>query len=108
MTAMERLNHLNAEGMQACNKGRMDEAFSLLLQADRIAHEVQAPLNQARVRNNIGLLHQVDGNGEEALACFRLAHHTAAGCGGETGEKLAKIIHRNLNRLETALGAKAA
>lgn len=99
MSRLEKMGVLNREGMRLFNAGRIDDALSQLIQADRIARDLKSPLHEAKVRNNIGLVHQVDGNTEEALACFRLASRSAA-LGGGKGTTLHKIISRNLTRLE--------
>lgn len=99
MTRLRKLGILNREGMKAFNEGKVDNAMFQLLQANRLAMDMKSPLHEAKVRNNIGLVHQGTGNAEEARACFRLAARSAVKGAGE-GNKLHKIIARNLNRLE--------
>lgn len=98
---------LNREGMKACNEGRSDDALFQLLQADRIAKNLESPLHEAKIRNNIGLVHQVAGNDEEALACFRVAAGFAVEGAGE-GNRLHKVIVRNLQSLESVIQGRAA
>lgn len=107
MSRLKKLGMLNREGMKAANAGKVDDAMFQLLQADRIARDMKSPLHEAKVRNNIGLIHQVSGKIDEALACFRLAEKSAIQGAGD-GNKLHKIIARNLTRLELVAGARAA
>lgn len=107
MSRLQKLGMLNREGMKACNSGRNEDALFQLIQADSIARSLKSPLHEAKVRNNIGLVHQLSGNNEEALACFRLAKRSAvAGAGTDT--KLHRVIVRNLTRLESIVQGKAA
>lgn len=99
MTNLRKLGMLNREGMKAFNEGKTDNALFQLFQANRIAMDMGSSLHEAKVRNNIGLVHQGTGNTEEALACFRLAARSAVEGAGE-GSILHKIISRNLTRLE--------
>ncbi len=106
MSRLKKLGMLNREGMTAFNAGKADNAMFQLIQADRIARDLKSPLHEAKVRNNIGLVHQATGRTDEALACFRLAEQSAvAGAGKHT--QLHKIIVRNLTRLEQAEGRAA-
>lgn len=107
MTTTQHIGHLNKEGMAACNGGRREEAFAHLLLADRLARQMHAPEQEARVRNNLGLVHQLSGNTQEALVCFRLAERNALKSSGK-GSMLHKIIARNLTRLERAVEVRAA
>ncbi len=99
MSELMILGMLNREGMKAFNAGRSDDAMFHLIQADRLARSMKSPLHEAKVRNNIGLVHQGDGKAEEARACFRLAAMHAVKGAGE-GNVLHKTIIRNLDRLE--------
>ena len=107
MSRLKKLGMLNREGMKACNSGRSEDAMFQLIQADSIARSLKSPLHEAKVRNNIGLVHQLSGNIDEALACFRLAERSAI-TGAGTGNKLHKIIARNLTRLENFAEGRAA
>jgi len=107
MSRLKKLGMLNREGMKAVNGGRVDDAMFQLIQADRIARDMESPLHEAKVRNNIGLIHQVSGKFDEAFACFRLAEKSAIKGAGK-GNMLHKIIARNLTRLEQVAGAEAA
>ncbi|BCS88485.1 tetratricopeptide repeat protein [Pseudodesulfovibrio sediminis] len=107
MSQLHQLGMLNREGMKAFNDGRSDDALFQLIQADRLAKSMDMPLHEAKVRNNIGLVHQGSGNIEEALACFRLAANFAVEGAGD-GNVLHKAIVRNLTRLESTLESKAA
>lgn len=106
MSRLKKLGQLNRDGMNALNCGKMDDAMFQLIQADRLARDMESPLHEAKVRNNIGLVHQAAGRNEEAMACFRLARQSAiAGAGVKT--QLRKIIDRNLSRLEQVAGRAA-
>lgn len=107
MSKLKILGMLNRAGMNAFNEGRTEDALFQLIQADRLAKSMESPLHEAKVRNNIGLVHQGAGNAEEAKACFRLAARNAVKGAGE-GNVLHKIISRNLGRLETSLVASGA
>lgn len=107
MSRLQKIGMLNREGMKACNAGKNDDALFQLIQADALTQSMKSPLQQAKVRNNIGLVHQVSGNREEALTCFRLAARFAVEGAGE-GNALHTTIGRNLERLEkTAEGGAA-
>ncbi len=106
MSRLKKLGMLNREGMTALNSGRVDDAMFQLVQANRIARQLKSPLHEAKVRNSIGLVHQVSGNTDEALVCFRIAAKSAIE-GAGAGNKLHKIINRNLTRLEQAEGRAA-
>ncbi|WP_319541847.1 tetratricopeptide repeat protein [uncultured Pseudodesulfovibrio sp.] len=106
MSLLRQLGLLNREGMKACNEGKLDDALFQLIQADRMAKEMDSRLHEAKIRNNIGLVHQVSGKKDEASACFKLAAHFAVEGAGE-GNALHKAIVRNLTRLESASPAGA-
>lgn len=107
MSRLQKLGMLNREGMEACNAGKPDDALFQLIQADRLAQSMNSPLHRAKVRNNIGLVHQLSGNTEEALACFRLAVKSVVQGAGEDNA-LHRTISRNLGRLEAAVEGGAA
>ena len=107
MSQLKKIGMLNREGMAACNAGRIEDALFQLTQAERMARHLKSPLHEAKLRNNIGLVHQVSGNREEALVCFRLAERRAAE-GGGAGNPLQRIIARNLERLERVVLGEAA
>lgn len=107
MSSLKKLGQLNREGMKSFNDGRMDDALFQLMQADHIARSMQSPLHEAKVRNNIGLVHQMAGEPEAAKACFSVAEDLAIRGAGE-GNTLHKVITRNMNRLEQAFESKAA
>ncbi len=107
MSRLKKLGMLNREGMKACNSGRNEDALFQLVQADSIARSLKSPLHEAKIRNNIGIVHQLSGNREEALVCFRLAKKAVI-AGAGTNNNLHKVIVRNLTRLENATERKAA
>lgn len=107
MSQLHKLGMLNREGMKSFNDGRIDDAMFQLIQANGIARQMESPLHEAKVRNNIGLVHQVSGNFDEALACFRLAEKSAIK-GAGVGNSLQKVISRNLTRLEVIAESRVA
>lgn len=107
MSRLKKLGLLNREGMKSFNAGKVDDAMFQLMQANVIARQMDSPLHEAKVRNNIGLVQQVAGKTDEALACFRMAERFAIKGAGE-GNMLHKIIARNLTRLEQVVEGKAA
>lgn len=107
MSRLRRLGMLNREGMKSFNQGRHNDALFQLIQAGQIARLMESPLHEAKVRNNIGLVHQGLGNLNEAMSCFRLARRQAVKGAGE-GNVLEKTIIRNLDRLERVVEGKAA
>ncbi|NDV20415.1 tetratricopeptide repeat protein [Pseudodesulfovibrio sp. JC047] len=107
MSLLRQLGLFNREGMKACNDGKMANALFQLVQADRLAKEMGSVLHEAKVRNNMGLVHQVSGKTEEALACFELAAHRAVE-GAGVGNSLHKAIVRNMTKLTSSNLAGAA
>jgi len=107
MSGLKKLGILNREGMKACNQGRLEDAMFQLVQAGLIAKKMDSPLHEAKVRNNIGLVHQLTGDFDGARASFRLAQHFAVKGAGK-GNSLEKTISRNLNRLERTVDGRAA
>ena len=107
MTRLRKLGMLNRAGMDSFNRGRMEDALFQLIQADQLAQSLESPLHQAKVRNNIGLVHQGAGDHEKAMACFRLAERNAVKVAGE-GNVLHKAIIRNMAQLEADSAGQAA
>jgi len=107
MSELHQLGLLNREGMKAFNNGNIPCAMFQLAQAERLAQYMNSPLHQAKIRNNIGLIHQATGNTAEALACYRLAARSAM-VGAGDGSKLQRIIERNLAKLEAEVVERAA
>ena len=106
MSLLRKLGMLNRQGMKAFNSGKNDDALFQLVQAERLARSMKSPLHEAKVRNNIGLIHQETGNVEAAMVSFRVAAEQAA-LGAGPGTNLHKTIRRNLTRLQAALYAEA-
>jgi len=99
MSNLQRLGMLNREAMKAFNCGKVEDAMFQLIQAGRLARRMKSPLHEAKIRNNIGLVHQGSGNVEEARISFRLAQKSAVDGAGED-TVLHKVIARNLQRLD--------
>lgn len=51
------LTRLNREGMEACQTGRFDQASSLLSQGIDLARRSGTSMYEAKLRNNLGLVH---------------------------------------------------
>ena len=106
MSPLRKLGMLNRKGMQSLNSGNCDDALFQLVQAKGLALTMQSPLHEAKIRNNIGLVHQQTGDTLAALASFQVAEMQAlAGAGPDT--KLHQVIRRNLSRLQEAVQAEA-
>jgi hypothetical protein len=107
MSKLKKLGALNREGMRACNEGRPGDALFQLTQADGLARSMNAPLHEAKVRNNMALVYQMSGKYEEARVSFRIAADRAVAGGGE-GNVLHRIIQRNLDSLTALANVRAA
>ncbi|WP_338668285.1 tetratricopeptide repeat protein [Pseudodesulfovibrio methanolicus] len=107
MSNLKKLGILNREGMRACNEGRSGDALFQLTQADSLARSLNAPLHEAKVRNNMALVYQMSGKYEEARICFRIAAGRAVDGGGQ-GNVLHRVIMRNLNSLTALTEGRAA
>ncbi|MGE4193966.1 MAG: tetratricopeptide repeat protein [Pseudodesulfovibrio sp.] len=107
MSSLKKLGLLNRQGMLACNEGRCEDALFQLTQADRLARSMESPLHEAKVRNNMGVVYQMNGKFEEARVCFRMAADRAVAGAGD-GNCLHRTINRNLDNLLTrSKGAEA-
>lgn len=69
------LGILNREGMKALARGEHENALFLLHQALARANCFKSKLNEAKVRNNIGLATLLSGNSREAKKQFEQALH---------------------------------
>ncbi|WP_243544183.1 tetratricopeptide repeat protein [Pseudodesulfovibrio tunisiensis] len=97
MGQLRTLGMLNREGMSACHEGRMETALFQLDQARSMAQAMKLPLHEAKIRNNMGLVHQLSGRTSEARACFILALKAT---GREAPDSvLHRVIRTNLDRL---------
>lgn len=104
MTTLKRLGTLNRAGMDACREERYEDALFQLTQAERMARLLESPLHEAKVRNNMGIVHQLSGRDDEALKCYRLAERMVREQAG-TDNGLYRSIARNM---KGARGARAA
>ncbi|MBG0777776.1 MAG: tetratricopeptide repeat protein [Desulfovibrionaceae bacterium] len=64
---------LNKSGMEACNRGEFAHAEQLLQVALDRALGMNAPLYQAKILNNLALVHQSSGQRDAAIYCLRKA-----------------------------------
>ena len=107
MSHLQKIGLLNREGMKSFNAGKLDDAMFQLIQADHIAQDMKSPLHKAKIRNNMGLVHQGLGNVSEAIVCFRLAEkYVVEGAG--SSNKLYETVTRNRTRLVQSAEAQAA
>ena len=107
MSTLNRMNELNNEAMRASNEGRKDDALFKLVQASRMAKALVLPVQEAVIRNNMGIVHQAAGDLNEARSCFRLAGRLAREyVPGD--HPILKAIDGNLEKLEAAIRDQAA
>ncbi len=101
MCACVALSKLINEGMIACNDGRYHEAALLLDEALGQAERLGSPVHQAKIRNNLGLVFQLQGRREDARQAFSQA---LAGVEKRVGRcnRLYDSIQSNLRRLDAA------
>lgn len=101
MSILKRLGLLNRAGMQACSEKRLDDALFQLIQAARVAKLMESPLHEAKVRNNMGIVHHLAGNPHEARRCYVLAERITREQAG-TDNGLYRSIMNNMKRAEAA------
>ena len=99
MCACKCIGSLNRQGMEALNKGEHGEAVTLLKKAVQQAHDIDSPVYEAKIRNNLALAYQIMGHLDQAHQNFTLA---LAGIRRKVGEDnpLYTRITGNLSRLE--------
>lgn len=107
MNDLMRMAMLNREGMGACREGRLDDALFQLTQALQTARAMKMPLLEAKVLNNLGLVHRLRDETAEAEARLREA---LALLSRELGEEagFTKAIKRNLAQFESRGESEAA
>lgn len=103
MTKLMELTILAREGMKSCEYGLYGDALFKLEQARLMASNGH-PLHEAKIRNNIALVYQLDGQLDVARNVFTTALNQSDTSWGR-GNPLSRIIKRNLNRLEEAQAA---
>jgi len=91
------MTRLNREGMQACQAGDFSGAGELLTRAIGMAHQAGVAMYEAKMRNNLGLVHVLASRPEEARREFGAALDLVAGKLGRENP-LYKKIESNLNR----------
>ncbi len=64
------LTRLNREGMAACQAGAFDDARRLLSQGVGLAHSAGTTMYEAKIRNNLGLVHLLADSPREAAREF--------------------------------------
>ena len=107
MSPSERMSELNRDAMQASNEGRHEDALFKLLQADRMAKALTQPMQEAAIRNNMSIVHQMAGNMDEARSCLRMAARLVHGA-APAENHVAASIAANLVRLEKPAAGSAA
>jgi tetratricopeptide (TPR) repeat protein len=91
------VGHLNREGMKALSEGDLMNARFLLYQALDKCRLFKSPLNEAKIRNNLGLVLQQDGDLNSASENFQAALKIVRDeVGEETG--IFKRIETNYRR----------
>ena len=106
MSTSQRMNELSRDAMQASNEGRHDDALFKLLQAGRMAKALSLPIQEAAIRNNMSIVHQMAGNMDEARSCLRIAARLLNGA--SPGENhIAASIAANLARIEKFTAGRA-
>lgn len=101
MSNLKRLGLLNRAGMQACGEKRLDDALFQLNQAAKVAAQMQSPLHEAKVRNNMGIVHTLAGNVDQARECYDVAARITREQAG-TDNGLYRSIMRNLQSAKAA------
>lgn len=107
MCACVCLTKLNKDGMEALNRGDYPAATEMLVRAARKAEALGSDVLLAKIRNNLGLLMQVQGLHEQAATNFRLAQRYTARRVGMDNPLYARIT-ANLAKVEGYEGVPAA
>ncbi len=107
MSALQTLEMLNREGMEACNQGRYEDALFKLNQALDIAEKTERHIQHVIIKNNMGLVYQIMGKTGQAEVCFKLALHEAETHMPPESLPLKKV-RRNLETLLDKTTSKAA
>lgn len=97
----------NRSAMYAANQGRFAEAVAKLAEAVNWAREIEAPLLVAVVKNNMGIVMQMQGRFADARACFLIARQTVE-AHKPADHPLLRAVAKNLRHLELAALAEAA
>lgn len=101
MNLLRQFGILNRQGMNAFNEGKPGDALFQLMQAAQLAHQMKSVLHEAKVHNNMALVHQGSGDNDKALVSFKKAEELAIEGAGE-GNVLHRTIARNMAKLEQA------
>lgn len=67
MCAMGNLGKLNRSGMDACLKGQFKDAELQLLAALELARKSGIRCTEIKIHNNLGIVHELQGDLEKAL-----------------------------------------
>ena len=95
------MTRLNREGMAACQTGEYDTAGRLLSEGISLARRARVLMYEAKLRNNLGLVHLLAAKPTEAAKEFNQALALVEGRLGRDNS-LFKRIEGNLNRAELA------
>lgn len=91
------LTRLNREGMAACQTGELDHASALLSQGIDLARKAGTSMYEAKLRNNLGLVHLLAERRDEAAGEFGRALELVEGKLGRENPLFRKI-EGNLNQ----------
>ncbi len=98
MCAMSSIGKLNRAGMEACRKGRFDEAETSLLAALDQALDKGSTCMEAKIRNNLGILYELRGVREKARIHYGSALHLMR-TKLSSSHPLAGRLERSMNRV---------
>ncbi|NMC50423.1 MAG: tetratricopeptide repeat protein [Desulfovibrio sp.] len=102
MCPTDRISLLNTCGMEAFNKGYYEDALYYLGMAADRARLAGTALQEARIRNNIGLVFRGLGNPTQAEIHFKLALSLIEKKEG-TATPLHSVVASNLRELREAV-----
>ncbi|WP_243438389.1 tetratricopeptide repeat protein [Fundidesulfovibrio soli] len=95
------MTRLNREGMEACQAGDFAGADRMLTQAIGMARKAGVAMYEAKMRNNLGLVHLLASRPDEARREFGAALDLVAGKLGRENQ-LYKKIEGNMSRTQAA------
>lgn len=95
------LTNLNREGMAACQTGDLEEAGRLLAQGILLARKAGVSMYEAKLRNNLGLVHLLAARPSEAASEFGQALVLVENKLGRDNS-LFKRIENNLSQASSA------
>jgi tetratricopeptide (TPR) repeat protein len=67
------IGKLNRTGMEACKKGKFDEAEANLLSALGLSQTSKGVCTKVKIHNNLGIVYELQGRHEKAMDHYRNA-----------------------------------